>query len=209
MPGRSEYYLSRLRNIWFSWMAASCGSPMRCSIADGAFVQKAWTTTTRVCFTRIHAPSVPNCARSILEIGPSAAGAFGSSARAGAADAWHGPPVSSGWALVRPSARNVARSPRPSCTLAGLGGHDAPVTTRVILAAAHVNHDPARSGDRNLRAWCQRCDLPCTGIEPGGSARSFPQPASPKSAPVHLTRATVNPSQWSAPLRVDRLGHLD
>jgi hypothetical protein len=32
-------------------------------------------------------------------------------------------------------------------------------TTRVILAAAHLNHDPARSGQRNLRAWCQRCHL--------------------------------------------------
>jgi hypothetical protein len=32
-------------------------------------------------------------------------------------------------------------------------------TTHVILAAAHVNHDPARSGPRNLRAWCQRCHL--------------------------------------------------
>jgi hypothetical protein len=32
-------------------------------------------------------------------------------------------------------------------------------TTRVVLAAAHVNHDPARSGARNLRAWCQRCHL--------------------------------------------------
>ena len=31
--------------------------------------------------------------------------------------------------------------------------------TRVILAAAHVNHDPARSGQRNLRAWCQGCHL--------------------------------------------------
>ena len=31
--------------------------------------------------------------------------------------------------------------------------------TRVILAAAHVNHDPTRSAQRNLRAWCQRCHL--------------------------------------------------
>jgi hypothetical protein len=29
--------------------------------------------------------------------------------------------------------------------------------SRVVLAAAHVDHDPARSGRRNLRAWCQRC----------------------------------------------------
>ena len=32
-------------------------------------------------------------------------------------------------------------------------------TTRIVLAAAHVNHDPARSGQRNLRAWCQACHL--------------------------------------------------
>jgi hypothetical protein len=32
-------------------------------------------------------------------------------------------------------------------------------TTRVILAAAYVDHNPSRSGQRNLRAWCQRCHL--------------------------------------------------
>jgi hypothetical protein len=32
-------------------------------------------------------------------------------------------------------------------------------STRVILAAAHVDHDPTRSAQRNLRAWCQRCHL--------------------------------------------------
>jgi hypothetical protein len=32
-------------------------------------------------------------------------------------------------------------------------------TTQVMLAAAHLDHDPARSGQRNLRAWCQRCHL--------------------------------------------------
>src|SRR5206468_2733859 len=32
-------------------------------------------------------------------------------------------------------------------------------TTRIVLAAAHVNHDPTRSGRRNLRAWCQACHL--------------------------------------------------
>ena len=31
--------------------------------------------------------------------------------------------------------------------------------TRVVLAAAHVDHDPTRSGRRNLRAWCQSCHL--------------------------------------------------
>ena len=32
-------------------------------------------------------------------------------------------------------------------------------TTRIVLAAAHLNHDPTRSGQRNLRAWCQACHL--------------------------------------------------
>jgi hypothetical protein len=32
-------------------------------------------------------------------------------------------------------------------------------TVRVVLSAAHVNHDPTRSGARNLRAWRQRCHL--------------------------------------------------
>jgi hypothetical protein len=31
--------------------------------------------------------------------------------------------------------------------------------TRVVLATAHLNHDPALSRQRNLRAWCQRCHL--------------------------------------------------
>ena len=26
--------------------------------------------------------------------------------------------------------------------------------TRVVLSAAHLNHDPSRSAARNLRAWC-------------------------------------------------------
>ena len=28
-----------------------------------------------------------------------------------------------------------------------------------MLAAAHLDHDPTRSGQRNLRAWCQACHL--------------------------------------------------
>lgn len=29
----------------------------------------------------------------------------------------------------------------------------------VVLTVGHVHHDPARSGDEELRAWCQRCHL--------------------------------------------------
>ena len=32
-------------------------------------------------------------------------------------------------------------------------------TTRVVLAAAHLDHDPANNGLRNLRSFCQRCHL--------------------------------------------------
>jgi hypothetical protein len=32
-------------------------------------------------------------------------------------------------------------------------------TTRVVLAAAHLDHDPRSRRMRNLRAWCQRCHL--------------------------------------------------
>ena len=32
-------------------------------------------------------------------------------------------------------------------------------TTRVILAAAHLDHDPANNRLRNLRSLCQRCHL--------------------------------------------------
>ncbi len=31
--------------------------------------------------------------------------------------------------------------------------------TRVVLAACHVDHDPANVRPRNLAAWCQRCHL--------------------------------------------------
>jgi 5-methylcytosine-specific restriction endonuclease McrA len=32
-------------------------------------------------------------------------------------------------------------------------------TTRVVLAAAHLDHNPANSRRRNLRSLCQRCHL--------------------------------------------------
>ena len=31
--------------------------------------------------------------------------------------------------------------------------------TRVVLAAAHLDHDPANNRTRNLRAMCQRCHM--------------------------------------------------
>jgi hypothetical protein len=32
-------------------------------------------------------------------------------------------------------------------------------TTRVLLAAAHLDHDPANNRLRNLRSLCQRCHM--------------------------------------------------
>jgi hypothetical protein len=32
-------------------------------------------------------------------------------------------------------------------------------TTRVFLACAHLNHDPADNRSRNLKAFCQRCHM--------------------------------------------------
>jgi hypothetical protein len=32
-------------------------------------------------------------------------------------------------------------------------------TSRVVLAAAHLDHDPTNNGLRNLRSLCQRCHL--------------------------------------------------
>jgi len=43
--------------------------------------------------------------------------------------------------------------------LVGMGA-DVPVrTTRVVLAAAHLDHDPSNNRLRNLKALCQRCHL--------------------------------------------------
>lgn len=32
-------------------------------------------------------------------------------------------------------------------------------TTRVVLASAHLNHDPSDNRSRNLAALCQRCHM--------------------------------------------------
>lgn len=47
------------------------------------------------------------------------------------------------------------RSVRPNVVIV----LDAVRTTRVILATAHLDHDPANNLGRNLKALCQRCHL--------------------------------------------------
>jgi hypothetical protein len=34
-----------------------------------------------------------------------------------------------------------------------------PLTTKVFLAAAHLDHDPGNNRQRNLKAFCQRCHM--------------------------------------------------
>lgn len=61
--------------------------------------------------------------------------------------------------------RAVRRLPSPD-ELAGaqpsLAGIEAPAhvrVTRVVLASAHLNHDPGDNRLRNLAALCQRCHM--------------------------------------------------
>ncbi|MDB5595502.1 MAG: hypothetical protein JWM36_2463 [Hyphomicrobiales bacterium] len=50
---------------------------------------------------------------------------------------------------------DCGRSVRPNAIVA----LEAVRTTRVILATAHLDHDPANNVSRNLKALCQRCHL--------------------------------------------------
>jgi hypothetical protein len=62
------------------------------------------------------------------------------------------------WDRARRTWRDGRGRRVPSPALA----EDAPIrTTRVVLAAAHLDHDPAHCGrrHRNVRALCQRCHL--------------------------------------------------
>ena len=43
--------------------------------------------------------------------------------------------------------------------LAGLGPAHCLPTTRVVLASAHLDHDPGHNRARNLAALCQRCHM--------------------------------------------------
>ncbi len=43
--------------------------------------------------------------------------------------------------------------------LAGIGAPSCFLTTRVVLASAHLNHDPGDNRSRNLAALCQRCHI--------------------------------------------------
>lgn len=43
--------------------------------------------------------------------------------------------------------------------LAGIGPPSAFRVTRVVLASAHLNHDPCDNRPRNLAALCQRCHM--------------------------------------------------
>jgi hypothetical protein len=51
------------------------------------------------------------------------------------------------WRDGRGKRSATARSPLPT------------LSTRVVLACAHLNHDPTDNRDRNLAALCQRCHM--------------------------------------------------
>jgi len=59
--------------------------------------------------------------------------------------------VDSAWRDGR--GRRLKRSPALPAPLADLP------TTLVILACAHIDHDPTNNDGRNLMAFCQRCHL--------------------------------------------------
>jgi hypothetical protein len=54
-----------------------------------------------------------------------------------------------GRVLARPAAFDVANPPSGILVR----------TTRVVLATAHLDHDPANNRSRNLKALCQRCHM--------------------------------------------------
>ncbi|GJE39071.1 hypothetical protein [Methylobacterium persicinum] len=57
-------------------------------------------------------------------------------------------------------AADVWRAPDGTVTVVDISAGFARVRrTRVVLAAAHRNHDTADNRDANLAAWCQRCHL--------------------------------------------------
>ncbi len=49
--------------------------------------------------------------------------------------------------------------------LAGIGPPSRLFSTRVVLASAHLNHDPGDNRSRNLAALCQRCHMLHDGAE--------------------------------------------
>lgn len=61
--------------------------------------------------------------------------------------------------------RRVRRLPAPAVLeraqpgLAGIGAPPATRVTRVVLASAHLNHDPGDNRPGNLAALCQRCHM--------------------------------------------------
>lgn len=51
-----------------------------------------------------------------------------------------------------------------------LAGSSLPAVTRVVLASAHLDHDPSNNVPLNLAALCQRCHLPTIDPNTGVSA---------------------------------------
>jgi hypothetical protein len=64
-----------------------------------------------------------------------------------------------GWPLVRPFLSHVAQWPRPHGALPDLVETAQMRHTRVVLAAAHLDHNPGDNRQRNLKSLCQRCHM--------------------------------------------------
>ena len=65
-------------------------------------------------------------------------------------------PLSAGWPLVRCNRSHLAQRPArwPDLVESAQIRH-----TRVILAAAHLDHNPRNNPQRNLESLCQRCHM--------------------------------------------------
>ena len=57
-------------------------------------------------------------------------------------------------------------------------------TTRVVLAAAHRDHDTANNATRNLAAFCQRCHMLHDRPEHQAAAMAHPVPEEGAGRPV-------------------------
>ncbi len=53
----------------------------------------------------------------------------------------------------------MARRPRPSPAPPGVAGRGRRSGHEVVLATAHLDHDPTNNPPRNLKALCQRCHM--------------------------------------------------
>ena len=66
-------------------------------------------------------------------------------------------------------------------------------TTRVILAAAHLDHDPANCAPSNLKSLSQRCHAPRPFIPPGAAMADLPDAVGDRRRSLWPVRARLSP----------------